>query len=351
MKWSMSASVVLQPRLTRIVAVGDLGRDAHRRQHMARADLARRAGGAGADHDAVEIERDDLRLGRHARHRDRRGVRQARHVGADDDRIGRQRAMPASSAVAQPADALVIRETRCRSRGRRGEAGDAGDVLGAGAAAALLAAAAQQRRQIDARRTRPARRRPAGRRSCAPTESADRRRSRPCRAASCRPPGPRRNGRARPAHARMPRSRRPAGSRRSRCWRASPRPAPAVSSPASSSASAARSTRPLRSTGIRSASGHCPQHRIMLDRRDQHPLAAGAEQRQVVGLGAAAGEDDARGRRADQRRDRRRGRARSAARAARPQRCTEDGLPHGASAAATAAAASGRSGAVAFQSR
>ena len=38
-------------------------------------------------------------------------------------------------------------------------------------------------------------------------------------------------------------------------------------------------------------------------------------------------------------------------RAARPQRCTDEGLPQRASAAATAAAAAGRNGAVAFQSR
>ena len=38
-------------------------------------------------------------------------------------------------------------------------------------------------------------------------------------------------------------------------------------------------------------------------------------------------------------------------RARRPQRCTEEGLPQWASAAVIAAAASGRSGAVAFQSR
>ena len=71
-----------------------------------------------------------------------------------------------------------------------------------------------------------------------------------------------------------------------------------------------------------------------------------------IGLGAAAGEDH-----------RRSGAAPTSAAtwdarllrrsrlAARPQRCTEEGLPQCASAAAIAAAASGRSGAVAFQSR
>ena len=96
---------------------------------------------------------------------------------------------------------------------------------------------------------------------------------------------------------------------------------------------------------------HGPQHRAVLDRGDEDALAPGAEQRQMVGFGAAADEDDPLGRRADQRRHRF-ARARSTpCRAARPQRCTEEALPQRASAAVTAAPASGRSGAVAFQSR
>ena len=76
-----------------------------------------------------------------------------------------------------------------------------------------------------------------------------------------------------------------------------------------------------------------------------------AEQRQVIGFGAAAGEDHPVRRRADQRRDLLRARVSTIRRAARPKRCTEDGLPHRASAATIAASASGRSGAVALQSR
>ena len=95
---------------------------------------------------------------------------------------------------------------------------------------------------------------------------------------------------------------RPAGARRSRCWRASPRPAPAGAS-SSCSASACRSITPCRSTGIRTRIRRRRQDRIVLDRRDQ-PGAANALQCLVVRLGAAAREHHRIGRRADQRRDR-----------------------------------------------
>ena len=97
--------------------------------------------------------------------------------------------------------------------------------------------------------------------------------------------------------------------------------------------------------------GHGLQHRTVLDRGNENAGAAAAEQREVIGLGAAADENHAVRRGADQGRHC----------LARPL----DPLPRGAaramhrgriaapcaSAAAIAATASGRSGAVAFQSR
>ena len=62
------------------------------------------------------------------------------------------------------------------------------------------------------------------------------------------------------------RPRRPAGSRRSRCWRASPTTSAGASAPASIRSSAARSTTPSRSTGMRRPAGTALQHAIVLDR-------------------------------------------------------------------------------------
>ena len=84
-----------------------------------------------------------------AGHRDRRGVRQARRRGADHDRLGRQRRDFRFERVAQLADPLVVVDLGCGGLGGSGEAGDAGHILGAGAASALLSAAAQHRRQIE----------------------------------------------------------------------------------------------------------------------------------------------------------------------------------------------------------
>ena len=71
-----------------MAAHNEIGSGSHRLEHMARADLARRAGGSGADHDAIEIEGDDLGLGGDTRHRDRRGVGQSRYRGTENHRVG-----------------------------------------------------------------------------------------------------------------------------------------------------------------------------------------------------------------------------------------------------------------------
>ena len=91
-------------------------------------------------------------------------------------------------------------------------------------------------------------------------------------------------------------------------------------------------------------------HRIMLDGGNQQTASGETGERQRIRLAAAAGEDDLVGARIDQQRD---GIARLVEHAPRrrPARCTDDGLPVAFSAAATAAVASGRTGAVAFQSR
>ena len=103
------------PRLMRMARAGDVGREPHRRQHVAGADLARRARGARADGDAREIERDDQRLGagcRAARCTSCWGG--ARRSRADDDGLRRDRADLRLQPVAQRAHAL-----RFAARSRR----------------------------------------------------------------------------------------------------------------------------------------------------------------------------------------------------------------------------------------
>src|SRR4029077_20161801 len=84
--------------------------NSHRLEHMARTDLARRAGGSGADHDAVEIEGDDLGLGGGTRHRDCRGRGESRCRGTENHRVGRYRSDTRLQTVAQLADAVVNRD-------------------------------------------------------------------------------------------------------------------------------------------------------------------------------------------------------------------------------------------------
>ena len=102
----------------------EIGSNSHRLEHMARANLARRAGGSGADHDAVEIEGDDLSLGGDPRHRDCRSVRQPRHRGTENHRVGCYGGDTRFQAVAQLADPVVNRDLLCRGRGSTSETGD-----------------------------------------------------------------------------------------------------------------------------------------------------------------------------------------------------------------------------------
>ncbi len=115
---------------------------------MAGPDLARRTGGAGADHDAVEIERDDLGFGSGAWHCDRRCIRQARRRGSQHHRLGRNPGDFGFQPIAQCANPVIDRDLDGGSFGSGSEPDDPRQVFGAGAAPALLAAAAQQRRQL-----------------------------------------------------------------------------------------------------------------------------------------------------------------------------------------------------------
>ena len=138
---------------------------------------------------------------------------------------------PASKQVAQRQHVRGLgRRLRDGRRGGGPECGNAGDVLGAGAHAALLAAAANERiGEVNVlARAAPARRRPSGRRSCAPRASTDRRRARRYRRACARPPARHRHEASRRPHARSRPPPRPAAPRRSRCWRASATPAAAA---------------------------------------------------------------------------------------------------------------------------
>jgi len=121
-------------------------------------------------------------------------------------------------------------------------------------------------------------------------------------------------------------------------------------SAASNAASAATSTMPSEVTGAISAPGTERSTESCSIAEDDDPRTAGADQRQRVGLAAAAGEDDLGGSTPTSAATSPRA-CSTARRAARPLRWTEDGLPLSANASATAAITSGRTGVVALWSR
>ena len=277
-------------------------------------------------------------------------------------------AIACSPASSRSRNASMCAASAARLTARRGsggaEGGDPGDIFGAGAQAALLPAAADQRIGEDEypRLRAPARRRPSARRSCGPTASADRRQARRCRTRMR--PGRLHGIDVEQAARRMDdrgglRDRlHDAGlvigeherNQRPRRFGDGRRPSAARSSRPSridrDSSIASRAKRPPARTETCSIAESRSSSRgrfspATLDRR---------RQRQHIGFGAARGEKHVARPRADQRRhllarllDRRR--------AARPSAWTEEGLPGSASAAANAARASGRNGAVAFQSK
>ncbi len=99
----MSSLVVDGPMLTRIAARAISGDSPMAASTGLAVDLARRAGRAGADRDAGEIERGDQRLGGATGERDARRVGEARVAGPDDDRAGVSGAItPRSSRSRRP---------------------------------------------------------------------------------------------------------------------------------------------------------------------------------------------------------------------------------------------------------
>ena len=153
-------------------------------EHMRAPDLAGRAGRAGRDRDALEVEPDQRRLGPEAGDRRRRGVFGSRSARSRrrPPRPARWRAELGFGIVAQgPANwrTASVARSRAGKLGRDAEADDPGDVLGAGPVAPLLPAAADQAvADLDpVRGQRRSRRRPSGRRACAPTASEHPRRA------------------------------------------------------------------------------------------------------------------------------------------------------------------------------
>ena len=144
---------------------------------------------------------------------------------------------------------------------------------------------------------------------------AGRRRARRPWSGSCRPTGPRRVCSSTPASRVMRRrSRRSAGSSRPRCWRASPRRgrSPAGCARATSSGSTrpgpvdgrrrSRRRRAARGSGRARAIAGCSTALVTMCGRSRADGLDDAREREVVRLGAAAGEDDLAGRAAEQRR-------------------------------------------------
>ncbi len=98
----MSASVVVQPRLTRTAPRSERRRNPHGGKDMGGLHLAGRAGGARRHRDALEIEGDHGGLGLHAFDRKKRRIRQPLGFGAENHRLGRDRAavrLPAGRAA------------------------------------------------------------------------------------------------------------------------------------------------------------------------------------------------------------------------------------------------------------
>ncbi len=274
---------------------------AHRLDHAAGLHLARRAGGAGADHHAGEVEAHHLQLG---------GKAGRRRTTASAAALARLRPAPPRRPPS-PFAPSASRQALCAAMtGRSASAAFAaapkpampGTFSVPARGAALLAAAVQPARE---RRARPGDQRAdrlAGRPACAPRAPACPRpapRSRrpilpaACTASTCSQP---------PAAAHQPRPRRrPAGSRRSRCWPAIRQTSVRRLSPqARAPARPGRRRHPRRPASPRpaapdalavSATASCSVAPTMI--RSQ-PAASGALDGQRIGLGAAADEGDRR---------------------------------------------------------
>src|SRR5262245_18031747 len=131
-------------------ALRKLRRKPHRAQHMRGLDLSGRAGAPCADRDAGEIEPDDERLGLGARHRDAARIREPRHPPRHHHRVRLDRKGPALEFIPESGKLSGFFHLRSSTLGRDAEAGDGGDILGAGAPAPLLASALDQGLDWDA---------------------------------------------------------------------------------------------------------------------------------------------------------------------------------------------------------
>src|SRR5215203_6344757 len=108
-------------------------------------DLAGRAGGAGRDRDALEVEPDQRRLGADARDRESEGVRKPRRLRPEHHRVawigGKTGLDCENKGPGTGGKPVAVAPGKL---GRKPEADDPGDVLGAGPVAALLPAAADE---------------------------------------------------------------------------------------------------------------------------------------------------------------------------------------------------------------
>ena len=292
----------------------------------------------------------------------RRGACLAENDGFRPDR----RAGPAPGAGAAPQALPFALDVAHGLRDRRAEAGDPDHVLGAAAPVALLAAAeaGAMRKCSSLARQNQARRRPSG----PPILCAEiARRSAPSAlissgilpsawtASTCsRPPAACADvgrlahrldhaGLVVGGHQRDQRLCALGGSR----VRGVPRSSPSEATPSRSA--------PKRSTDGKSppaSTETCSMAETMAASQQPRPACSRfAAQRQRIGLRAAGGENHVARLGPDRRGNLLAGVAHQAWRAARPSPWTEDGFPTTSMAAAMAARACGRSGAVAFQSR
>ena len=316
---------------------------------MAGRDLAGAARGAGADRDAVEVQRDHLGVGPHAR------AAPGRWCWAAAARRRRRPRRPRPRAACSAASRSARQRRRVVGRQRRG--GEPGDRRRPAACRRAGRAPARRRRSAaaiaaDAPAPAAARPPPSGRPACATTAPGCPRRGRQDRPPCARPPAPHRHAARAPWRAaqrgrlgdRLQRAGLVVGQHQADQRRRARRPA--------EPASASRSATPSRSTGSTAAPGAAARTASCSVAPTMTMPASGAQRvdRQRVRLGAAGGEHQVGWPAAEARRQRF-ARVLQTRRAARPAACTEDGLPVTSSAAGTAARASGRSGSVALASR
>ena len=164
-KRSMSPETVFQPKLILIAVSASAGSTPMADSTAERVTLPDEQAAPCADADPRQIQRHDLRLGLHARHRDAGGVDQPRHIRAEDHRRRAIARSPASSR----SRSVAVSSPSTRGLRRRAKARDAGDILGAGTTIGFLSAAPAVGGEGRSGAHRPGRQRRSGRRACART--------------------------------------------------------------------------------------------------------------------------------------------------------------------------------------